>query len=270
MRLTASAISALLVAIMITAGCSSGKEIERTKKLVYFKNLNEEELKTISQQSLDPVLQKGDLLYLTVSTNNDYTQRLFNQPNLTVGATAANTLQQQVVGYLIDANGNANFPMLGQTKAAGLKKSELYNKLYQTVKAYVTDTPVVNLRILNFRITVLGEVMKPGTYSFDNERATLLDALGICGDLTPFGKRENIRIIRTSAGERTTGLLNLNDGNVFSSPYFQLKQNDVIYVEMNDNKLANVDQKSFRNISLITAILSTLAIVVTALSTVIK
>ena len=113
---------------------------------------------------------------------------------------------------------------------------------------------------------MLGEVMKPGTFSIPSERVTVLDAIGLAGDLSVYGKRNNIRVIRTSGGNRQTGTLDLNKGDIFDSPFFYLRQNDIVYVEMNEKKLPNSDQASLRRVSIALGIISALGVVISTIN----
>ena len=159
--------------------------------------------------------------------------------------------------YVVDIDGNINFPVIGQLKAEGLSRSQLVNLITNEIKTYVQN-PIVNIRFMNSTVTVLGEVNKPGQFTFINERTTLLDALGLAGDLTAYGKRENVLIRRENNGKVEFSRLNLNDGSVFSSPYYYIQQNDVIYVEPN-----SVKSVSSQNIPLYLSSVSTLATLVT-------
>jgi polysaccharide export outer membrane protein len=124
----------------------------------------------------------------------------------------------------------------------------------------------VVIRLLNYRVTVLGEVARPGTFSIPSERVSVLDAIGLAGDLTVYGKRSNIRIIRTTGGVRQTATLDLNKGDIFGSPFFYLRQNDIVYVEMNDRKIPNTDQASLRNLSFALGIISALGVVISTIN----
>ena len=150
-------------------------------------------------------------------------------------------------------------------KAAGLTRAQLTDALSERVRKYI-DSAIVSIRLTNYRITVLGEVMKPGTFSIPSERVTVLDAIGLAGDLSVYGKRNNIRVIRTSGGNRQTGTLDLNKGDIFDSPFFYLRQNDIVYVEMNEKKLPNSDQASLRRVSIALGIISALGVVISTIN----
>jgi len=191
---------------------------------------------TIANQN--PVLlQTDDLLSITVQSVDPRASAPFNfiaplDANKTETAvmtpTGASTPAQP--NYLIDANGTINFPLIGQVRAAGLSTAQLRDSLSFQVSKYVQN-PIINVRLTNFRFSVLGEVSRAGSFSIANERINILQALGMAGDLTNYGNRENVLIIRERDGKREFGRLNLHQRDLFKSPYFYLMQNDLIYVE---------------------------------------
>jgi polysaccharide export outer membrane protein len=203
------------------------------RSLVYFKDLD----KVVSysegiKNKTIPKIQPDDLLSITVSSLNPESNVLFNNGVLqTLGGTssAVSTVRTND-GYLVDKDGSINFPVLGNVKLGGLTKEEATNKMFFEISKSVKN-PIVNIKFLNFRITVLGEVNRPSTFIVPSERINLLEAVGLAGDLTAFGKRENILIIRESSGVRTTSRVNLSSRDALSSPSFYLQQNDVVYVE---------------------------------------
>ena len=253
-----------LVPVLILAllsSCISNKEL--TRQAVYFRNVSDSLLQS-SAPTYRSEIQKGDILYIGVLSANEASTKLFNQQNFYAGAEtgAANIASNPAVGYLVDENGEITFPFLGQLHVAGMNKSVLTDSLTSKVRQYASDA-VVTIRVMNFKITVLGEVKAPGSYSIPSERVTILDVLGLAGDLTVFGKRNNVRIIREFNGKREMGTINLNDGQIFNSPYFYLRQNDIVYVEMNDRKIVNADQTNSRNLSLILGGLSAISLIIT-------
>ena len=245
--------------------CASSKE--QTKNAVYFSKLTDSLLQTASAE-YEPVFQKGDILAIRVITPNQTSARLFNLPasygNNSV-AVEGSAQGQASEGYLVDEKGEITFPYLGKITAAGQTRSTLTSNISSKLQQYV-DSAIVSIRLMNYRITVLGEVAQPGTFSIPSERVTVLDAIGLAGDLTVYGKRNNIRIIRTSGNNRQTATLDLNKGDIFSSPFFYLRQNDIVYVEMNDRKIPNTDQASIRNISIALGIISALGVVISTIN----
>jgi polysaccharide export outer membrane protein len=206
-----------------------------------------------------------------VITPNEKSAKLFNMPNFYAGSDNVSSGGSQggggapTQGYLVDEKGEITFPYLGKVPAAGLSKTLLTDNLNKGIKQYV-DSAIVTIRLLNYRVTILGEVTRPGTYSIPSERVTILDAIGLAGDLNIYGRRDNIKVIRTVNGVREMGTLNLNTGNIFNSPYFYLRQNDFVYVEMNDRKIPNTDQANIRNVSLALGIISAVSVVLSAIN----
>jgi polysaccharide export outer membrane protein len=233
-----------------------------TQQLLYFQN-NSDSSHTV-KNDFEPVFQPGDVVFVGVSTEDQKTMSLFNQPNtVTAGAQGVVSGGSPVSGYVVNNDGTMQLPVVGLINVSNTTKKQLADLITIKVKEYAKDSAVVvTVRWLNYKVTVLGEVTRPGPISLIGERMTILDALGQAGDLTIYAKR-NIKIIREQNGERQIGTLNLHQGNIFDSPFYYLKQNDVIYVEMNDRKIINSDQTVVRNIGIISTLVSTLAIVVT-------
>lgn len=246
------------------AGCVSSRE--RTQNSLYFRELSDSLLNR-SAIEYEPVFQKGDILSIAVITPNESSARLFNQQSAPVAGTSSadRPAPGAVQGYLVDESGTITLPYAGAITAAGLTRSSLTDAISGKLRQYI-DSPIVSVRLLNYRVTVLGEVNRPGTFSIPSERVTVLDAIGLAGDLTVYGQRKNIRIIRTSGGSRQTGTLDLNKGDIFNSPFFYLRQNDVVYIEMNDRKIPNTDQASLRNVSIALGIISALGVVISTIN----
>jgi len=223
--------------IVILAGMSS---CSNTKRLVYFHEVQDSYLKQLPQ-NVESIIQPNDLLSITVSSLNPTASAIFNAPNEstpnTNQATAGNTL---TVGYLVNPNGDIQFPVLGTVHVEGQNKSQLTKYLTQQLndKKLLVD-PIVTIRNLNFRVSVLGEVSRPGVYSTPNEKLSLLEALGMAGDITIYGKKDNVLLIRDEGkSEKTIKRLNLNSKEILSSPYYYLRSNDVVYVEPGKDKIA--------------------------------
>ncbi|WP_246000457.1 polysaccharide biosynthesis/export family protein [Pontibacter diazotrophicus] len=195
-------------------------------------------------QDKGPVIKPEDLLSISVVTLNPESNMLFNTGVLLpVGGSTGMRQQQQggnndaTQGYLVDDQGYIEFPVLGRVKVAGLTREEANNKLTADLQEYLQE-PIVKVRYLNFRVTVIGEVSNPSVVTAMDDNMNIIEALGMAGDLTLYGKREDVLVIREENGTRTMARLNLNDSNVFKSPYFNLHQNDVIYVEPDKAKVA--------------------------------
>jgi len=206
----------------------------------------------------------GDMLLITVSGLDPIAVAPFNQPVVSYASPGSDQLYNtpSLQSYLVDVNGNISFPVVGEIKLAGLTKSEAISLLREKLLPFLKD-PIVTIKFLNYKITVLGEVSRPGQYTINNERVTVLDALGLAGDMTPYGKRNTVLITRENNGKLEFARLNLNSDEVFSSPYYFLQQNDVVYVEPN-----NVRAIASQNLSLYLSMITTLASLATVLVTV--
>ncbi|MEX0882147.1 MAG: polysaccharide biosynthesis/export family protein [Cyclobacteriaceae bacterium] len=241
----------LLIAISFLFGCAK-------RNLVYFSDIESGEgYSTQITEMVEPRIQKGDLLKITVSSLNPESNLLFNAGvmSTTESGQISNAAVPLNEGYLVDKEGNVNFPVLGMVSLAGLTKEEAIAKMSERLEEYIKD-PIVNLQYLNFKITVIGEVDNPNTFTIPTDRISILEALGLAGDMTEYGKRENVLIIRDEDGMRKAVRLNLNDKAILNSPYFMLHQNDVIYVEPDKIKAiqASTNQRSFATIGLIVSI----------------
>jgi len=243
--------------------CSSPKNIP------YFQDLPDS-LDTLVTKAAysDPKIQPDDILSITIQTTDPSATASVNQ-NIegisVIGASSERNIgSQQVSGFLVDKNGEVELPMLGVIKLAGMTTFEAREKVRQAAKAYFVN-PSVQVRFVNFKITMIGEVTRPATYTIPSEKVTVLDALGLAGDLTIYGKRENVLLIRESPKGKQMIRFNLNDTRMLASPYFYLKQNDVIYVEPNKAKVATTDAARTRSIAIFTSIASVITIVISRL-----
>jgi polysaccharide export outer membrane protein len=203
-----------------------------TRNLIYLRDLEGqnsyvEEIKN----NIELKIQPDDVLSITVSSLNPEANMLFNSG---VMPSAAGSTSSAVVrvpeGYLVDKNGEINFPVLGKIKLLGLTKEQATEKMTAEINKNVKN-PIVNVKFLNFRITVIGEVNRPSSFTVPSEKISLLEALGLAGDMTVYGKRENVLIIREQSGKRTVNRVNLSSKSILNSPDFYLQQNDVVYVE---------------------------------------
>lgn len=198
--------------------------------MVYFQGA----LDNVEAKNYTPVLMKDDLLSITVLGLDPEAVKPFNLPVTNISTNTGGYSQGTPTppGYLIDSNGDIDFPVLGKVALAGLTRAAATELLKEKLTAYIAN-PIVNLRILNFKVTVLGEVKSPGTFNIPNERISLPEALGIAGDLNITGMRKNIKIIRDVDGKKTEYEVDLTSKELFSSPVYYLNQNDVVYVSPN-------------------------------------
>lgn len=235
-----------------------------TRKVAYFNDVKDSTL-IASKAGLEPVIQKKDILSIAVSSLSQEATIIFNTPNLPVTPNASSNNMPQTAGYLVSQDGNIKFPILGDIPAAGLTQKQLENNITKLLddKKLLFD-PIVTARFLNFRITVLGEVSRPGVVYVPSEQISILEAIGQAGDLTIYGLRDNVILIRQEGENKLVKRLNLNSSDLLQSPYFFLKSNDVIYVEPGKAKIASSDRTQqllpiiFSGISVIVIILTSL------------
>jgi len=253
------------MAVFLLPSCKSYKNI------AYFTDLKDSNYHTPQAVALtnfsDPRIQPNDILQISVQTLDPQTAAIS-------GASTSSTFSVQgssnlgnatVTGYLVDKAGFIELPLVGKIEVAGKTTSEARDLIRQKAAIYYKD-PVVNVRYANFNITVIGEVNRPAQYTIPNEKASILDAIGMAGDLTIYGKRENIMLIREEGGEKKVIRFNLNSSDVFQNPYFYLRQGDVVYVEPAKSKAATTDMARVRNLTILTSITSLLVIVISRLN----
>ena len=210
--------------------------------------------------NFESVVQKNDILQITVSSMNIEDAVIYNTPSMT-NTGGVSSSGPQAVGFLVSEQGFIQYPVLGSIKADGLTKSELTKYIHdQLEQRKLLVDPVVSIRFLNYRVTVLGEVNRPTVVNVGNEKITIMEALGLAGDITVFGRKENVLLIRETDGVRTVKRLNLNSKEIFSSPYYYLRSNDMVYVEPNKAKVAATD-RTRQTIPIILSSLSLLVIV---------
>lgn len=180
-------------------------------------------------------IQPDDLLLIIVSAEDPETAIPFNLSTLSVPSVYslnASRGQETMQSYLVDTGGSIDFPVLGKLKLGGLTRSEVMQLLQDKISKYIKN-PIINLRIMNFKVSVQGEVTLPGTYTVTSERITLIEALTLAKDLTIYGKRDNILIIREIDGVKSFNRVDITKADFINSPFYYLAQNDVVYVEPN-------------------------------------
>lgn len=232
------------------------------KKATSFHNIPDSEFKVIDE-NLEPVVKENDLLSISVTSLNPEATEVFNASNLSVTQTSTATgTTTQASGYLVDQEGFIRFPILGKIKAAGKTKQELREEITgELVERKLLLEPIVDIRYLNFRVSVLGEVRNPSVVTIPSERVTILEALGLAGDLTVYANRDNILLVREENNVRKLVRLDLTSDEIFTSPYYNLKSNDIIYVEANKSKVASTSRAN----QWLPIILSSLSLAVIAL-----
>ena len=224
-----------IFAVLTLTSCISNKK--QTNKLSYFPDLKDTSLKLVNPD-FEPLIQVGDILFLAVNSLDPVSSSFFNSSNAIPTTTTAggfNQIATVTSGYLVNNDGFIDLPKIGKMLAKGKTKSQLTTEIQQALLPYLKE-PMVTIRYMNYRVTVLGEVNRPGTIPISNERVSILEALGLCNDLTIFGNRTNVLLIRDNNGIRETHRINLNDNSLFKLPYFYLQNNDVLYVEPNKSR----------------------------------
>jgi polysaccharide export outer membrane protein len=220
--------------------------------MVYFQNLPEQLAQLDSVQN-NFKIKPNDILSITVSAFDPTAVKPFN---LVLESSGGVLAQQQ--GYLTGADGTINFPVLGKVKAAGLTRAELAEQLTEKISAYILD-PIVTINILNFRVSVLGAVNSPGTFALQGERITLPEAISLAGDLSIYGKRDNVLVLRENNGKKDYAYLDMRDAKIMESDFYYLQQNDLIYVEPNN---AAIQQSNYSQITTLFISLTSLLITI--------
>lgn len=214
----------ILLCATLFIGCASSKKIN------YFQD---EEGKTIDENitNYQPTIQFGDILTINVASAE---QPEAAAPYNLMEAQGGNLARP--LPYIVNVDGEINFPGIGKFKVAQLTIKEITTELHQKLLVYLKN-PIVNVRLLNFRVSIFGEVRNPGSYTIPSERINILEGLALAGDLTIYGKRESVTIIREQDGIRTSKLIDLTDKDLFKSPFYYLAQNDIVYVEANKTRV---------------------------------
>ena len=229
----------MIVLTALTGACTS------YKKVPYLQNSETVDLSQLPKSLYDAKIMPKDLLTITVSTTDPEAAVPFNLtiPNA-ISLSQSNSLTSQPVlqQYLVDNEGNIDFPVLGKLHIGDMTKTDVEKMIQQKLQPYLKETPIVNVRMVNYKISVMGEVAKPGTFTVSNEKINVLEALAMAGDLTIYGIRDNVKLIREDEqGRRSIYTLNLNDANLVLSPYYYMQQNDILYVTPNKAKAKNSD-----------------------------
>jgi len=245
------ALFSVLLTFMLFS-CASPKDI------LLFQDIEDLEAYSESQRN-NPTIREDDLLIITVSAPDMDAARPYNlmietRPIRGVSDINLSSNSQQQT-YLVDPDGNIELPILGRQHVAGMTRAELVDHLRSLIIKDVRD-PIINIRIVNFKVTVLGEVNRPGSYTIDGERVTLPEALGLAGDMTIYGKRKDVIVLRETNGKKEHRMIDLTSIESLNSDFYYLKQNDVVYVSPNN---ALVQSSKFnRNASVYTSVASLL------------
>ena len=233
--------SLFIIAIcsLLFSACNSYKQVPYLQDTDMINSLQE------LFSTYDARIMPKDLLTITVNTSDPEAAAPFNlsvQSAVSITRSTSLTQQPTLQQYLVNNDGTIDFPVLGRLQIAGLTKSEAENLIREKLGAYLKESPIVTVRMTNYKISVLGEVAHPGMFTINNEKVNIFEALALAGDLTIYGKRDGVKLIREdAAGRREIINLNLNKADIIASPYYHLQQNDILYVTPNKAKAMNSD-----------------------------
>lgn len=250
----------ILSSVLLLGSCA------KKRNLVYFSDVQQNEaFQTAITNAHEPRIQPGDIMGINVSSLDPASNAMFNTGALQTysgtNSATGSTTNLGKEGYLVGKDGSINFPIIGKIQLQGLTLTEALAKMESELLKYVKD-PIVNINYLNFKVTVIGEVNRPGSFNVDKDKINVLEALGNAGDMTAYGRRENVLVIRETNGQREMARLNLNSSSVLNSPYFYLQQNDLVYVEPDVMKEKQVSRDNYY-LATTASLVSILAIILT-------
>ena len=254
-------ISIIILATILITSCGTKEDI------VYFNGVSSKD-NIVGIDSYSPTYHIDDELVIVVNALDPEAARPFNQTSVSYTDDIRNSYgRERVQSYIIDSDGNINFPVLGEIKLSGLNREQATKLIEDKLTDYIKD-PIVNIRTLNYKITVLGEVNRPGSYTTPNERITLIEALALAGDMTIYGERENVLVIQDYDGKKTYTRVNLKSQELFESPVYYLSQNDVVYVEPNKTqaKSSSIGPSTGVIFSALGVLISTTALIITIIN----
>lgn len=238
-------------------------------KATYFNNVQDSVFRK-SEEMLDQPIAKNDVLSIAVTSLNPEASAIFNMPNLPAGSNFSagnNSTLANSAGYIVNTDGEIHFPMLGRIKAEGLNKKTLADHISKQItdKKLLLD-PIVSVRQLNFRVTVLGEVARPMVVTVPNEKINIMEAIGMAGDLTLFANRDNVLLIREEGGNRMVKRIDLTAPATLNSPYYYLRSGDIVYAEANKTKVSTTSQGR----QVLPIVMSALSVAVIALDRILR
>lgn len=249
----------LALAVLLLDSCVN------TKHVAYFQNMSlndSSKIDTVAKY-IEPVIQIDDILSINIITADPQSIEIVNQATtLQAIGTSTSPTRQEITGFPVDKNGDIELAIVGKIHVLGLTTYQAKELIREKVSKDFKN-PNVNVRFANFKISVLGEVTRPASYSLPNEKVSILDVLSLAGDLTIYGKRENIAVIRDNHGKKEIGRLNLNSTELFASPFYYLKQNDVVYVEPNKAKVISLNSAARTTAAVTISAISTLVLIFT-------
>jgi polysaccharide export outer membrane protein len=248
-----------LLVMSVGAGCASNKQFNYFQDIQNNKSADLEGTATYQE----PLIQPDDNLSINIFTLNQQTGAIINQAASTpiLGGNANSGVSQQVTGFMVDKNGDIELALAGKIRVAGLTTYQAREVIKTRVEKYYNE-PNVQLRFANFKVSVLGEVNAPSTYNMPNEKVTIMDALSLAGDLTVYGRRDNVLIVRDNNGKKHYERVNLNSSEIFNNPYYYLRQNDLVYVEPTKSRSLANSASRVQTIGILTSVLSVLILAV--------
>lgn len=253
-------LSVFCLSFILFSSCSSFKKVPYIQDLSALDSSQTNEL-------FEAQIMPKDLLTITVYTSEPELAIPFNLTVQTVVGTRSNSLTSQpaLQQYLVDNDGNIEFPVLGRLHVGGMYKKEVERMIQDKLKTYIKEEPIVTVRLVNYKISVTGEVARPGMFTVSNEKINVLEALAMAGDMTIYGERTNVKIIREKEdGKQEVWVVDVTDANIINSPYYYLQQNDIVYVTPNKVKRRNADIGTVTTltISIFSVLISTTSLVV--------
>lgn len=255
-----------LVALLMSS-CNTSKEI------IYLQDVrleSPEEIKAAETITIEP----KDMLSIVVSSSQPEAARIFNLPIMATQASNGDLMYDSYLnGYVVDGDGYIDFPVVGKIKASGLNRWQLQDRIMETLRdKKLLDDPVVTVDFMNFKVSILGEVTAPGTYSIKSDKVSVLEAIAMARDLTIYGKRDEVYVIREEGGQRHSYKLDLRSSDIFDSPAYYLKQNDVIYVQPNKVRAgqSTINQNTVKSVSMWVSIASLLTSIGVLVANIVK
>ena len=253
-----------LCLIAFLASCSAPKEVLYLQDIASIKEEN-------IDKNYEVIIHKDDLLAILVNSKDPELALPFNMPVVTYQIGAQTTAQQRLLGYLVDQNGDIDFPILGKIHVEGLTRMQVTELIKQKLMSEdLIKDPIVTVQFLNFKVSVMGEVTRPGTFDISGDRITLLEALSMAGDLTIYGRRDRVAVIREKDGKRRILYHDLRSSDIFQSPCYYFQQNDIVYVEPNKAKTGQSRINSNNSVGVWLSAVSVLASITSLMVTMFK
>lgn len=260
--------SLLFMSIILLGSCSS------QKKITYLQN-TADRYEQKGTDNYEVRIRPDDLIAIMVNSKDSELAQMFNLPMISYQINnttrGIGSMQNRILGYLVDKQGKINFPQLGTLKIVGMTRTELTEYIQNELKinGFIND-PIVTVQFLNFKVSVIGEVSRPGTIDVPTDRITIFDALSAAGDLTIYGQRENVKIIREIDGKKIVSIVDLRSADILDSSFYYLQQNDVVYVEPNKAKAGQREINQNRSVGTWASISSVLVSIATLIITLAK